>query len=713
MADTVDQILKSLDIDSIDPTLILSSIVSQNEKLSSTIIKSMEKSVLASTQSITKGYKDIEKGLSDLGKQISKKSKNFSIRDILTDNENLKKASDSKHLNIVNNALDSVKSAPSSPPLPNRMESNLLETKTPPKIPGVPPSLPTKPKEELKTERSFFDEGTQISGFSDNAIEQLENIFNSIQTTQTGDARSRTPATTGEKMPGWLKSLALAGAAILGGAIGVGAMSLFSDGPLKGVGKIISRIGVSAGVGILKIFKKFVPNWMKETVGTIAKSIKGVFVDFASLIKKQLLGIGAKAGKVVGKVGGVALIKKAFAPIVKLFGKVFAKSALKKIPFGVGAIFGLAFGISRMIKGDITGGLLEFLSGLVSIVPGIGTVASFAIDAYLAVRDIKQAKETPVEPTGGPSMFEVIKEKVVSAFQAVPWRNTPLIGGMIRLKEAYDSFASGAPLGESLKLLGKGLLYLTPIGGVLHFFSNLYEELLNPSPEPAEGEKQSFIAMLAEKIRTGFSTIKTKLMKWLHSLLPGALKSVLQIDDNGEFVINKNLLGDLKNKIKEIPGANLVAKGLAKVKDKISDVKENYEDSMQEKSKSAAMATQYSPYAPSPSKPPKAENQDFIWRPGQGIESFSSKDILIGSKSDGAFAQAFTDLNNNILTLINTIGESAGDKGSQGDNIVVNNVSTDTGNQYPEDAPAFQKPNDVIVERANFWRANYGYIMPS
>ena len=33
MADTVDQILKSLDIDSIDPTLILYSIKSQNENL--------------------------------------------------------------------------------------------------------------------------------------------------------------------------------------------------------------------------------------------------------------------------------------------------------------------------------------------------------------------------------------------------------------------------------------------------------------------------------------------------------------------------------------------------------------------------------------------------------------------------------------------------------------------------------------------------------
>ena len=140
MADTVDQILKSLDIDSIDPTLILSSIISQNENLSSTIIKSMEKSVLSSTQSISKGYKDIEKGLSDLGKQISEKSKNFSIRDILTDNENLKKASDSKYLKVVNDVLDSVKSTSTPTPLPNRMDSNVPETKTPPKIPGVPPA---------------------------------------------------------------------------------------------------------------------------------------------------------------------------------------------------------------------------------------------------------------------------------------------------------------------------------------------------------------------------------------------------------------------------------------------------------------------------------------------------------------------------------------------------------------------------------------------
>lgn len=65
-----------------------------------------------------------------------------------------------------------------------------------------------------------------------------------------------------------------------------------------------------------------------------------------------------------------------------------SKSLLKKLP-GVGILAGLAFGADRLLNdGDVTGAILEVASGVVSLVPGVGTGASVAIDAGLAARDM-------------------------------------------------------------------------------------------------------------------------------------------------------------------------------------------------------------------------------------------------------------------------------------------------------------------------------------
>ena len=73
----------------------------------------------------------------------------------------------------------------------------------------------------------------------------------------------------------------------------------------------------------------------------------------------------------------------------KIMGKGLGKAAIKKIPF-VGAIAGLGFAASRLMKGDGLGAIGEVASGLASIVPGIGTAVSATIDAGLMAKDISK-----------------------------------------------------------------------------------------------------------------------------------------------------------------------------------------------------------------------------------------------------------------------------------------------------------------------------------
>ena len=66
--------------------------------------------------------------------------------------------------------------------------------------------------------------------------------------------------------------------------------------------------------------------------------------------------------------------------------KVAGKSFLKKLPLiGLGA--GIIFGVGRAMDGDWKGAVMEVASGAMSIVPGIGTAGSVAMDAALLEKD--------------------------------------------------------------------------------------------------------------------------------------------------------------------------------------------------------------------------------------------------------------------------------------------------------------------------------------
>lgn len=132
----------------------------------------------------------------------------------------------------------------------------------------------------------------------------------------------------------------------------------------------------------------------KAAWGAIKLAWKAVKSLFGSL--KNWLKGGEKAGAKIGEKavvkGGEKLLAKEAEKIgveeaAKVGGKALGKSLLKKIPI-IGAIAGLGFAAADLMSGDVTGAALDAASGLVSIVPGIGTAASIAIDAYGAGRDL-------------------------------------------------------------------------------------------------------------------------------------------------------------------------------------------------------------------------------------------------------------------------------------------------------------------------------------
>ena len=101
-----------------------------------------------------------------------------------------------------------------------------------------------------------------------------------------------------------------------------------------------------------------------------------------------------KAGKTFVKSGfkGLKTVGKSIGKSVgKSLGKGAGKSVLKKIPF-VGLGLGAAFAVDRLRKGDWGGALMDLGSGAASMIPGVGTAVSTAIDVGLIAKDIGDAK---------------------------------------------------------------------------------------------------------------------------------------------------------------------------------------------------------------------------------------------------------------------------------------------------------------------------------
>ena len=179
-------------------------------------------------------------------------------------------------------------------------------------------------------------------------------------------------------------------------------------GALKGTLNLIGGLFGLKGIGAKKLpgvpDGAKVPTTMAKTGNKIGGLVKAGTVGIASALTPKVVKQGVSTALSKGKdIAETLAIKSMYAKdavvstiksapksaaggVAKAATSVGAKTALKKIPV-IGALAGLGFGVSRLIGGDVTGAGMEVLSGLASVVPGIGTAASLGIDAALIAKD--------------------------------------------------------------------------------------------------------------------------------------------------------------------------------------------------------------------------------------------------------------------------------------------------------------------------------------
>jgi hypothetical protein len=194
------------------------------------------------------------------------------------------------------------------------------------------------------------------------------------------------------------------------------------------------------------------------------------------------LGGGASAMR---RGGGKKAITRAATKIGgKGLGKAVGKGLAKKIP-GVGVLAGGAFAAERAMKGDWLGAGGELLSGIASIVPGLGTAVSAGIDAGLAARDagltpfaaggiitqptaglVGEAGNEgifPLEGSRGRKTFKLFGEGI---FEAQKDNDTDFAKlQSMGLKQYYENERGAEKLGKTLALSWKGLDWFKDLFG--------------------------------------------------------------------------------------------------------------------------------------------------------------------------------------------------------------------------------------------------------
>jgi hypothetical protein len=216
---------------------------------------------------------------------------------------------------------------------------------------------------------------TIIDGLSPNAQKVLHKIIGESAIKRKDDKKKEEEPKKGSSIFGKM----FGGLALLAGGLFALYEGLKDDGPFKGLLKLVGRVGVRGALMLFNSIGKVVTKGLKLFSDGIVSGIKSFF------------GFSAKEGvEVLGKAGGGGILKM-FSGVKTWLGKMFAKIGLK-IP-GLGAIIGIGFAVSRFMKGDVVGGIIDLLSGVASCVnfvaPGLGFAISLGLDALNAFLDYK------------------------------------------------------------------------------------------------------------------------------------------------------------------------------------------------------------------------------------------------------------------------------------------------------------------------------------
>lgn len=297
---------------------------------------------------------------------------------------------------------------------------------------------------------------------------------------------------------GFLKKFIGPALLVLGGLAAL-VTGLMSDGPLKGLLKILSKGGIIGGV---KLFQKMASKQIGKFTGQFAKILpKDLFKNVITKATGFLKGIGKFLLAPLKKLGGKAAGKGLFGTITKLFGK-FLKPVMKRIP-GIGSLISWGFAISRFKSGDLLGGLIDVASGIATLFPGIGTGISLGLDVLNAFLDTKKGGDE-VKPAGSGfkmgEFFGNIKDKIMNNF---PIKNLVQfwsgVGKVFKgdFKEGFTQMAFAIP-------------FMKPLANFL------FGEREEVDPETGEvTKKKSIMSAVKDSVMKKLRNMWGKMPKWL------------------------------------------------------------------------------------------------------------------------------------------------------------------------------------------------------
>lgn len=152
-------------------------------------------------------------------------------------------------------------------------------------------------------------------------------------------------------------------------------------GKPAGLAARAGRAAIGGLVGVGGLLGTLLGHSALDELGGRPKAAAADAADAAASASKS-----AKAASEASEAATKAAAKTGGKRAAKIGAKALGKSFMTKLPFiGLGA--GAMYATQRFMTGDKVGAGMELASGAASMIPGIGTAASLAMDAALMARD--------------------------------------------------------------------------------------------------------------------------------------------------------------------------------------------------------------------------------------------------------------------------------------------------------------------------------------
>lgn len=370
----------------------------------------------------------------------------------------------------------------------------------------------------------------------------------------------------------------------------------------------------------------------------------------SSLLKKfpfLMMLLGGLAGLfglfTSGPLKGLAkiLTKFALGGVLKTIGKALLGKGLKRIPI-IGTVVSLAFAVDRFRRGDITGGVIDVVSGLAGLldlaVPGLGTTLSLGVDVLNAYLDFK-AGGSSAEASA--KKWDILKEMSVAIYKKLEplLRYMPIIGPAILLKEAYDSYKAGRDA-DAMVTLGQAFGAILPgIGPVFVALGDWMRSTQVPNMESTAFNIANLFRDLQDKLGEKFVEFFDASPTWLKWVLKRhpVFSKILEKQKEPDLAFAKQYegLAESEKTSFERDIRKRLVKERQHIAQTLSETDRLHAELERRNAQKRIDKLEHQLAMISDAK--KQPQNDFIWRAGQKPQAFSPQDNVIAIKDVKVF----------------------------------------------------------------------------